>query len=331
MPGVPDGRRLDPFTLCSLGPIRKGKTAGVASLCVGIRGTGATEIVRHGTDRRRQECQHIAAAFVGARLPPGLTSLAFGGTPGPAGRGIPADRDILLANFPTHIAVSSALGAAYGSAAHVYFGVDTSTCALAGGLCALGGMLPDLDSDNSRPVREILSFSAAAIPMLLVDRFRALSLSAEEMVLAGAAIYALVRFGFGTIFKRFTVHRGMFHSIPAMGIAFLATFLLCQGDDAVRVFKAAAVALGFLSHLILDEIWAVQWTWTGPRFKKSFGTAIKMFGDKLGPNAAAYGVLLILGLLSLQSLGVASFLSPAPAAPETFVDRLSSGHPDIRR
>jgi membrane-bound metal-dependent hydrolase YbcI (DUF457 family) len=124
----------------------------------------------------------------------------------------------------------------------------------------------------------------------------------------------------------------MFHSIPAMGIAFLATFLLSQGDDATRVFKASALALGFFSHLLLDEIWAVQWTWTGPRLKKSFGTAIKLFGDKLGPNAAAYGVLLILSLLSLQSLGIASFLTPAPTrTPDAVFERLSSGEEDLRR
>ena len=37
-----------------------------------------------------------------------------------------------------------------------------------------------------------------------------------------AATYLLVRFGVSELFKRITVHRGMYHSIPAMLIAGLA-------------------------------------------------------------------------------------------------------------
>jgi membrane-bound metal-dependent hydrolase YbcI (DUF457 family) len=209
-----------------------------------------------------------------------------------------------LANFPTHIGVSTALGAAYGGAGWLYADVSPTTCILAGGLCALGGMLPDLDSDRSTPVREMLSFSAAAVPMHLIDRFRALEMTPEQIVLAGAAIYLFVRFALGGLLKRFTVHRGMFHSIPALAIAFLAAFLLCPGGQEIRAFKAAGLALGFLSHLILDEIWAVEWTWRGVRFKKSFGTAMKLFSDKLPSNSAAYGVLILLGLLTLQDVGM---------------------------
>ena len=39
------------------------------------------------------------------------------------------------------------------------------------------------------------------------------------MALVGAAIYATVRFGLAKIVKKLTVHRGMFHSIPAALIA----------------------------------------------------------------------------------------------------------------
>ena len=35
--------------------------------------------------------------------------------------------------------------------------------------------------------------------------------------------------------------------------------MIVSGPDfAIRLFKAGAVSLGFLSHLVLDEIWSLQ-------------------------------------------------------------------------
>lgn len=230
-----------------------------------------------------------------------------------------------MANFPTHITVSTSVGIAYGVVGSVQYGVAPTTSILAGGLCALGGMLPDLDSDNSTPVREMLSFTAAAVPMHFVDRFRAMSMTPEEIVLTGAGMYIFVRFVLGAILKRWTVHRGMFHSFPALAIAFLATFLLCPaGDLGIRIFKASGLALGFFSHLLLDEIWAIEWGWTGFRFKKSFGTAMKFFGQKLGANSAAYGVLILLSVLVLQNLGMMSDTPPVAEKLDTVVERVTA-------
>lgn len=237
-----------------------------------------------------------------------------------------------MANFPTHIGVSTALGAVYGTAGYLYYDIAPTTCVLAGGLCSLGGMLPDLDSDNSTPVREMLSFSAAAIPMHMVDRFKAMLFTPEEIVLSSAGIYFFVRFVLGNVLKRFTVHRGMFHSFPAMAIAFLATFLLSQsGDLALRIFKATGLAIGFFSHLLLDEIWAVEWRWHGPRFKKSFGTAMKFFGDKLAPNSAAYGLLILLGLLAMQDVGTLSQQRTMAKEAERVFERVTARPSDLPR
>src|SRR5262245_1818197 len=120
-----------------------------------------------------------------------------------------------MAGFQTHITTSSVLGVGYGVVGHFYLGLPPATCALAAGLCGLAGMLPDLDSDSGVPVRETMSFAAAIVPMLMIDRFVSMGWSHETIVLAGGAIYFLVRFGVGGLFKRYTVHRGMWHSIPA--------------------------------------------------------------------------------------------------------------------
>lgn len=212
-----------------------------------------------------------------------------------------------MAGFRTHIAVSTTLGVGYGAAGVFILPaanggeLPLATCALAAGLCSVSGMLPDLDSDSGVPIRETMSLAAAVVPMLLMRRFARLGLSHEAMVLAGAAVYLFVRFGLGTLLKRYTVHRGMFHSIPAAAIAGILAFLLCQSSDLTdRYYKAGAVVVGFMSHLILDEIWAVDMRLGKMRLKQSFGTALKFWGESTWANVSTYAKLLLLLALAWQ-------------------------------
>jgi len=203
-----------------------------------------------------------------------------------------------MADFTTHISTSSMLGLAYGGAAYGFFDVPLPTAILAGGLCSVSGMLPDLDSNSGVPLRESVASAAAVVPMMMVDRFRQFGFSPELMVLAGAAVYLLIRFGLAKFLKAFTVHRGMFHSIPAAVIFFEIAFLLASGTDVrLRYYKAGAVLLGYMSHLVLDELYSVQWYRGRWRFKKSFGTAVKLFGDKLWPNISTYAKLAALSFV----------------------------------
>jgi hypothetical protein len=190
------------------------------------------------------------------------------------------------------VTTSTVLGFGYAGAG-VYAGLPIDTCLLAGGLCGVGGMLPDLDSASGIPQREAMSFAAAVIPMFLVERFQTHHhLSHEHLVLIAAGLYLFIRFGVGEMLKRYTVHRGMFHSIPAAILFAELAFLICGCHDIrLRYYKAGAVFLGVMSHLVLDEIYAVDWT--GARLKKSFGTAIKFWGDSLWGNLSMYGKLII--------------------------------------
>ncbi|MBX9653979.1 metal-dependent hydrolase [bacterium] len=234
-----------------------------------------------------------------------------------------------MADFRTHVTTSSVCGVAYGIVGNTMLGMPVTTSIIGGGLCAVSGMLPDLDSDNSTPVREMLSFGAAAIPMLLVDRFREYSMTPEEIVIASALVYAIVRFGVAAILAKCTVHRGMFHSIPALIIATLFAFVLSYtGDTNMRLFKAFGVSIGFFSHLLLDEIWAVRWTTLGPRTKKSFGTALKFFGEGGVANVVAYGILLLVGSIAFQEMSqpkkpTSIIVQQQPSGP-SLVDRISS-------
>jgi membrane-bound metal-dependent hydrolase YbcI (DUF457 family) len=204
-----------------------------------------------------------------------------------------------MAGFKTHITTSTILGVGYGAGAAVMYDVPIPACVLAGGLCSVSGMLPDLDSDSGAPLRESVSFAAAVVPMLMLDRFQQMGLTSESMVLAAGAIYLLIRFGIGKWFCRWTVHRGMFHSIPAMLLVGELTYLVCKHENPwIQVFNAGAVMLGFASHLVLDEIWAIDFRHA--RLKSSFGTAIKFWGGCWWSNLLTYATVMVLALMMAE-------------------------------
>ncbi len=203
-----------------------------------------------------------------------------------------------MAGFQTHIATSSLLGVAYGATGHLAYGLPLPSCILAGGLCGIAGMLPDLDSDAGVPLRESVNFTAAIVPLLLLDRFKELGLTNEWVVLLCAGCYLSIRFGLAAILNMATVHRGMFHSLPAAAIAGLVTFLLCRNlHGHIALFKSGAVVVGFLSHLLLDEIYSLEPRFGRVRVKKSFGSALKLWGSDMWANVLAYGQLAVLGAL----------------------------------
>jgi membrane-bound metal-dependent hydrolase YbcI (DUF457 family) len=201
-----------------------------------------------------------------------------------------------MAGFKTHVTVSTVLGVGYGATGYLVFGMSPSSSILAAGLCGVSGMLPDIDSDSGIPLRESIAFASAVVPMLLLERLRQLGLEHETIVLIAAAIYLTIRFGVAELIKRYTVHRGMWHSIPACAIAGLLAYLLCTGkSEEVRVYKSLGVVLGFMSHLLLDELYSVDLR--GMRLKRSFGTAIKFWSKSRWANFSTYGKLAVVGSL----------------------------------
>ncbi len=196
-----------------------------------------------------------------------------------------------MADFRTHVTFSSAIGAGYAVVASG-MGFHLSTSLVAGGLCGVSGMLPDVDSDSGVPRREALGFAAAIVPMLLLGRFRDLGLEHDQMILLAAGTYFAIRFVAADLIGRWSVHRGMWHSIPAILIFAGLAFLISSPTDVFdRYLKAIAVGLGSFSHLILDEVYSVDTRGVVPKFKKSFGTAVKFWGKKGWANFSTYAKL----------------------------------------
>jgi hypothetical protein len=220
-----------------------------------------------------------------------------------------------MADFKTHITVSTLAGVAYSVGGYRY-GLPWESCAIAGGLCSVSGMLPDLDSDSGVPIREATSFASALVPALMVARLERIGVSHETMVLIAGGLYAFIRFVIAEIFRRYTVHRGMWHSLPAALAVGMLAFLICDHEDFnIRMFLTISPVLGFISHLVLDEIWAIDFQRGRYRFKSSFGSALKLWGNDSVANFTVYTQVLVLAILVYNDHG--------------FMQRFDYRHPDV--
>lgn len=223
-----------------------------------------------------------------------------------------------MAGYREHISVSGLIGIGYGVCAPLIFGFTIEQGVIAACLTWVGGMLPDLDSETGKPVQEIFGVVAALAPLVLMQRLISLGNSPDRVLLFGIGIYATVRYGGASMLGSVCVHRGMFHSVPAMLIAAELVYLGYPSASVdVKLMMAVAVAVGFFSHLLLDELYSVEWTGSRIRLNKAAGSALKFVGRNFLPNAFTYSLLFFLTYTSLVQAGVLEGPGGAPA-PELF-------------
>lgn len=221
-----------------------------------------------------------------------------------------------MADYRTHVMTSSALGAVYGLSSTVLLGFTGIQGALAGVLTGVSGMLPDLDSDSGRPIREVFGLLAAVGPLVMMERLERWGGSREAALLLAVLLYVAIRYVASGILQLTCVHRGMFHSLPALLIAAEVAFLAYLNDSpAVRALMAVGVALGFGSHLVLDEIYSVTWNGGRLQLKSSAGSAVKMLGPSWPVNFLVFGIALTLGYAVLLDGGFT--IEPVAGTPVT--------------
>ncbi len=176
-------------------------------------------------------------------------------------------------------------------------------------LGVVGGLLPDIDADSSTPLRMMFILLGVAAAFLVTFSVVDGIAPVERMLLWGA-VFLLVRFGLFEIFCRFTVHRGVWHSWLAVAFVTSATTNAAYhliGVSAWNSWLAGGfMALGYLTHLCLDEIAGVDLLNRG--VKRSFGTALKPFSIA----SPAASMAMFLGTLALVYL--APTVTPVAAA-----------------
>lgn len=142
----------------------------------------------------------------------------------------------------------------------------------------IGGILPDIDLENSKPIQITSSILSIFIPLLAILTLLH-SLSISKMLFIWFLSSILLHFFIFKIFFLLTVHRGVIHSIP-MGFLFahllIITFYNILGfPEMFSLLCGLFLFIGFIIHLLLDEI--VSLNAFGMSFKKSLGSALKIY------------------------------------------------------
>ena len=169
-------------------------------------------------------------------------------------------------------------------------------------LGTFGGLMPDVDSDNSTSIGigfTIVSFLVTILAMFI----KSTTYSIVELLIMGAVVFSFIRFGVISVFRKISKHRGMFHSIPVAFIWGIITaivmHLMFGLDSLVSWVYGLMVTFGYLVHLTLDEIYSVDLG--NKRIKKSFGTALKLF--RLKTSSDRYqNILIYISLFFLMSI-----------------------------
>ncbi|MBK7541853.1 MAG: metal-dependent hydrolase [Candidatus Competibacteraceae bacterium] len=167
-------------------------------------------------------------------------------------------------------------------------------------LGVIGGLLPDIDLPTSIPVRITFATLAVVAGFLVVFTFgRRYSLA--ELIALWLGCFLLIRYGLFNLLDRFTVHRGLVHTVPGgigCGLATTAVAFHVFSASAAHAWLCGAfLALGFIVHLLLDEFYSVD-LFGRKLLKSSFGTAFS-FGSLSQPLGTAALYLLVAGLFLL--------------------------------
>lgn len=203
-----------------------------------------------------------------------------------------------MANFQTHLNVGILVSAAAALSLHVAGFVAQSQTPVLFVLGVAGSLLPDIDSERSKPIGLLFNVLGAvlafAITLPLAARFQPFALAA-----IWATVFLAVRYGVLKVFSSFTIHRGVWHSWLAIAAVSLATTNLAYwvwehpAEDAW--LAGLMVGIGYLTHLALDELSSVDLF--NARVKRSFGTALKPLSLKYPWSTLAMAAALA-GLIS---------------------------------
>jgi len=217
-----------------------------------------------------------------------------------------------LANFRTHLGVGTVVAgllATLALATAIITANDVMAVALAG---VLGGVLPDIDLQESRPSRLIFFFLGLFLSFCAL--FSSVGgYSIAELWLIWLCMFLGVRYGAQSVFHHFARHRGIFHSVIAGLFFLLATVFVFNQmlgkSPTVSWLAGVFLFVGYMVHLLLDELYSVDFS--DNRIKRSFGTALKFF---------EYRNVKVSGLMTAATVAL-FFMVPSV---NTFVDDLRS-------
>lgn len=215
-----------------------------------------------------------------------------------------------MADFKTHIFVASPLSGLAATSLLVARMATPREVVLYFLLGSIGGILPDIDSDTSIPVRLTFNFLAPVIAFLIMFA-QGSAYSVIELLLIWLTSFLIVKYCVFSFFTHLTVHRGVIHSIPGGVLFWFLTNILFYrvfGFSSFNAWMAGFfVFFGYIIHLVLDELNSLNLL--GSQVKNSLGTALSLVKF----NDLKTTILLYLAVIALF------YLNPDP---EPFFDKI---------
>ena len=186
-----------------------------------------------------------------------------------------------MANFNTHLNVAFMVSGIVSLAVYKAGLIDNSGLLMCVALGTTGGLLPDLDSDNSTPIKLGFNMLSFVFAFALVMHWRN-ELSLLALIVLWLVGYGFMRYVVFYIFTTMTVHRGVIHSVPYMailglGLTYISYYVLHISLTA-SWFYGLFLFGGAMVHLALDELYSVNLM--GATMKRSSGTAMKFYAHK---------------------------------------------------
>ena len=213
-----------------------------------------------------------------------------------------------MANFSTHLNVAAFGGAVLSSLFAINFHFDNKTAFVCFSATVIGGILPDIDHDKSTPLKIMHFIFSNLIAFLIIYKYID-KLKIIEMVIVWIMANIAVGIMF-YVFKKTTRHRGMIHSIPSAFLFwFLTSFILYKilnFDIQKSYLIGMFLFIGYIIHLVLDEIYSVDIT--GQRVKKSFGSALKICSRDKKINLLVYSLLFISLIILPQKIVIVNLI-----------------------
>ena len=208
-----------------------------------------------------------------------------------------------MSNFKTHFSFGLSIAMTF-AICSVYFLSTNFSLSIGIFLAFLtGSILPDLDIKHSKPskiISLILSFLVTIYTFSFVKEFFA---SANKLsflvsilfsILLGLFLYFLIPY----LIKNYTIHRGIFHSTPAIFFVFFFTyFLISRYSKNLALHLSIAISSGYFLHLLIDEL-------NGLKNRKRKKSVFKIRGENSISTFIIYILILILFIYFIIDLEI---------------------------
>jgi membrane-bound metal-dependent hydrolase YbcI (DUF457 family) len=120
-----------------------------------------------------------------------------------------------MADFKTHLSGGIVTGLGVSVVGYLTTELDIAQAFSVFVMGAVGGILPDIDSDSGKPLAFLFGILSVLLPALLLTKInRQGGLSPEFLVSYFVIAYFIINRVICEIIKKLTVHRGIMHSIP---------------------------------------------------------------------------------------------------------------------